>query len=212
VATRLLETNVIPGGASGVVADRRLLVDLGGFDETLGTLADWDLWIRLAMASPVAVVPEATVGYRTHRRAMSRSVDRLRQELEVLREKYRPEREERGVEISEAARERYYAELHHRQGRRIEAARSHFALARRHGQRRGFTWTPLALAWPGSIRLRDRRYLRRAPDGWVEAADDWLAPLREYESRSPGVERAGNVTPRLGVLANSQRLTSYRNE
>jgi hypothetical protein len=44
----LANTNVIPGGGSGVVADSTLVREAGGFDESLSNAEDWDLWIRLA--------------------------------------------------------------------------------------------------------------------------------------------------------------------
>ncbi|MGZ4692177.1 MAG: glycosyltransferase family 2 protein, partial [Acidimicrobiales bacterium] len=43
----LLGGNVVPGGASGVVARTAVVRRLGGFDEQLANFADWDLWIRL---------------------------------------------------------------------------------------------------------------------------------------------------------------------
>src|SRR4029078_5689362 len=55
VADHLLRYNHIPRGGSGVLVDRELVADVGGFDPTLSTLADWDLWIRLGLRSPLAV-------------------------------------------------------------------------------------------------------------------------------------------------------------
>ena len=50
VADRLLAANVIPGGASSVIARADIVRAVGGFDTTLSTLADWDFWVRLAAA------------------------------------------------------------------------------------------------------------------------------------------------------------------
>lgn len=44
--------NVIPGGASGVLARTDLVRQVGGFDVALSNLADYDLWIRLGLAAP----------------------------------------------------------------------------------------------------------------------------------------------------------------
>ena len=49
----LRTANVIPAGASSVLATAASLRGLGGFDESLSHLADWDLWIRLPTRSGV---------------------------------------------------------------------------------------------------------------------------------------------------------------
>ncbi len=62
----LLRWNVVWGGASNVVARRDLLDSLGGFDEALFQLADWDLWIRLALSARAAVVEDVLVALVVH--------------------------------------------------------------------------------------------------------------------------------------------------
>jgi glycosyltransferase involved in cell wall biosynthesis len=57
---------VISGSTSGVLARRRLIAELGGFDEDLRGFEDPDLWIRLAARTGYACIPEAlTVVVRT---------------------------------------------------------------------------------------------------------------------------------------------------
>jgi len=53
---------------SSVVVPRRVLDEVGGFDERLPALGceDWDLWLRIARRFPVAVVPDELVAYRRH--------------------------------------------------------------------------------------------------------------------------------------------------
>jgi glycosyltransferase involved in cell wall biosynthesis len=60
---------------STVVARRALLLQLGGFDETLKVAEDQDMWIRLALAGPPAYVPESVV--RVHVQPESLSSWRL---------------------------------------------------------------------------------------------------------------------------------------
>jgi len=55
-----------------VMAERQLLLDVGGFDEELRSAEDYDLWARLALRSPVAVVDEPLVDVRRHDRNHSR--------------------------------------------------------------------------------------------------------------------------------------------
>ena len=56
-----------------VVADRQLLLKIGGFDENMRSGEDYDLWMRLALHSPVAVVDEPLVDVRLHDRNYSRN-------------------------------------------------------------------------------------------------------------------------------------------
>jgi glycosyltransferase involved in cell wall biosynthesis len=57
---------VISGSTSGVLARRRLIAELGGFDEDLRGFEDPDLWIRLAARTAYTCIPEAlTVVVRT---------------------------------------------------------------------------------------------------------------------------------------------------
>lgn len=49
-----------------VVVERELLMRVGGFDETLATAEDYDLWMRLALQSAVAVIDEPLVRVRLH--------------------------------------------------------------------------------------------------------------------------------------------------
>ena len=58
--------NVVFAGSSNVLARTDLLRRLGGFDESLHHIADWDLWIRLTEAGRPAACPEPLVAYVVH--------------------------------------------------------------------------------------------------------------------------------------------------
>ena len=88
VATALPYSNVVPAGCSGVLADRSLVIELGGFDPRLSILADLDLWMRLNWSSSAAVAAEPLVGYRDHVGAMTRRLRGVEGELKVIREKF----------------------------------------------------------------------------------------------------------------------------
>lgn len=51
---RLLEHNLVP--ILTAVVGRQLLLDVGGFDEELRSVEDWDLWLRLRLTRDVAFV------------------------------------------------------------------------------------------------------------------------------------------------------------
>jgi glycosyltransferase involved in cell wall biosynthesis len=88
VVATLPEANVIPGGCSGVLAERTLLVKAGGFDEELGPCADWDLWLKLLEAGPPACAAGPLVGYRLHAGNMSLNEERMVADFQVLKARY----------------------------------------------------------------------------------------------------------------------------
>jgi glycosyltransferase involved in cell wall biosynthesis len=57
----------LSGSTSAVVARRDLVMQVGGFDESLLGVEDQDLWLRLARISLVDYVSEPLVGLRVHR-------------------------------------------------------------------------------------------------------------------------------------------------
>jgi len=126
LAHDLLRWNVVWGSASNVIARRDLLESLGGFDENLFQLADWDLWIRLALAAPAAVVHDVLVALVVHRQSML-LVDRRDVFLEVdrLAEKHREAAARAGVTLDHARFARWVATGHLLAGRRRAAARAY---------------------------------------------------------------------------------------
>ncbi len=173
----LLGRNAVPGGGSSVVARTELVRSVGGFDPELRNLADWDLWIRLAMAAPLAPVPRPLVAYLRHGGGLSRGLDDFRLELAHVTAKYQSAREMLGVGLDEWNWGHWVAEQHVRSGRREAAARHYLQLART-GNRSSYARAALLGAWPGAQRLRDARRRRRAPDGYLAEAEGWLTPLR----------------------------------
>ena len=89
VRSQLANRNLLPAGASNVMADRLTLMEVGGFDEDLSHLADWDLWLRLLDHGIPASAPGIGVGYRLHRRAMSLNLRGVLAELDVIDRRWR---------------------------------------------------------------------------------------------------------------------------
>jgi glycosyltransferase involved in cell wall biosynthesis len=173
----LLSDNQVPGGGSGVLAERALVVEVGMFDELLVQSTDWDLWIRLALASPVAFVPELHLAYVQHGANVSRFTGGMRADFDRIRDKYADERSQLGVRWPDDYWERYIAETEMRSGRRREALASHRAVFRAH---RHWSWLPLAAA--GGIAPRTTI---RAIDRWHRLrmgrpSEDEVAWLRPY--------------------------------
>jgi glycosyltransferase involved in cell wall biosynthesis len=125
LALALLRWNEIWGGASNVLARRDLLLSLDGFDEQLFQLADWDLWIRLALASSGVAVEDVLVALVMHRESMLLADKRdVFAEFAYLSDKHREAARRAGVGPDAAAFARWVAGGHLRAGRRLAAARA----------------------------------------------------------------------------------------
>jgi glycosyltransferase involved in cell wall biosynthesis len=77
----LFRRAVILGGGSGAVVTRARFHETGGFDESLGTSADWDLHHRIARRAPVGFVPRVLLRYRVHGANMHADVARTAEEM-----------------------------------------------------------------------------------------------------------------------------------
>jgi glycosyltransferase involved in cell wall biosynthesis len=81
--------NLVFAGSSNVLARTDLLRRLGGFDESLHHIADWDMWIRLTEAGRPAACHERLVAYVVHETNMHRSaIDSAAREGPLLRAKH----------------------------------------------------------------------------------------------------------------------------
>jgi glycosyltransferase involved in cell wall biosynthesis len=173
VLPELLAFNVVPGGGSSVLVDADLLTETGGFDESMNRAEDWDLWIRLAMCSPLAAVDRPLVGYRVW--PGSESLDTVGMadgHAEVVR-RYAPLAAEHGVTLDDAAVLKYLAKQELRAGRRGAAAR-HFAAMSAGGWARA----GLSMVAPELVdRLGNLRSARAVPAAWRAEAAPWLADL-----------------------------------
>jgi glycosyltransferase involved in cell wall biosynthesis len=176
---RLLEYNVIPGGCSAVVARTALVRDVGGFDESLRILADWDLWIRLAARSPHVTVGRPLVGYVLHGGNMTARNDGLAAELAHIRAKHAGLRAGRGLgDVDDDLWIEWIADVQRRSGRRLEPALVYGRLGLRK-RRPGLVARGAAVAvWPGWVRYRDQRRCRSIPSDWLAEAESWLGPVR----------------------------------
>jgi glycosyltransferase involved in cell wall biosynthesis len=128
VGRRLPFRNVIPAGASNVLVDRRTFLDVGGFDEGLAHLADWDLWLRLLGAGLPACAPGIGVAYRLHPGAMSLDPRGILDELRVLDDRWRDLRG--GAPLDPGPTHLWIAMSWLRAGRRGPAMRSYLRAAR----------------------------------------------------------------------------------
>jgi glycosyltransferase involved in cell wall biosynthesis len=166
----LLHADVIPGGGSSVVAERSLVEEVGGFDESLATQHDWELWIRFARRSPLAAVDAPLVAYRVWPGSMSWDVGPMdRTYAEIVR---------RHAGARDAAADlrfdQYLARMELRNGDRFGAARRHLRMAVRHRLPKQAVHAALAAAAPAlAERRRAAHELAQVPADWLAAAS-WV--------------------------------------
>ncbi len=65
---------------SALTARRQAIMQVGGFDEDLKAVEDWDLWLRLKAIGPFVGVPKVLMRYRTHSASMTESVANIERE------------------------------------------------------------------------------------------------------------------------------------
>lgn len=169
----LLTMNLVPAGGSGVIAERSLFEEAGGFDPQLSVLADWDLWTKFALLAEVVHVDLPHVAYLRHPGALSRQLDAIDTELDVIRRRFIVERSTRAIQLDEADMLRWITGQHVRARRRWMSARCYLTMATRHGQPEAALKALLAVVAPDVTRRRDLR--PRVPDpAWTVSAGRWF--------------------------------------
>jgi glycosyltransferase involved in cell wall biosynthesis len=178
-SSRLLAANVVPGGASSVIAHTEIARAVGGFDPELSALADWDFWVRLAQETPLAIVARPLVAYLVRAQSMSTDTRLLDEDVQRFRQKHATARAARNVDFDDGNWCSYVAEMHLREGQRLRAAREYLR-AVRNGNRHAWRLAAASLVAPAwaNTRLRYGRRTRTDP-AWVADAEAWLRPLTE---------------------------------
>ncbi len=82
----LLRSSVLAAG-SGAMIWREIFDNLGGFDSSLSTSADWDFCCRLARLYPIGFIPEVLVKYRIHSISMHHNIDLMEHDMMIAFEK-----------------------------------------------------------------------------------------------------------------------------
>ena len=169
----LAHRNVVPAGGSSVLVRRATLVDTGGFDESLRSAEDWDMWRRLALRGPAAVVDRPLVAYRIWPGSMTTKVQVMREShVEVLRRIGERDRPLPDVE-------RFLARQLVQGGSRGAASRAFLDIARRERSPKDAVRAMAVLIAPGYMRRTGRRRsIARVPSDWVEETRSWLDAAR----------------------------------
>jgi glycosyltransferase involved in cell wall biosynthesis len=130
---RQMHTFNFVGCPSRVVLRTTVAREVGGFDETLSILADWDMWVRVAATTSCVRCPELLVAYMLHPQNMHLDGDRLLAELASIQRKHGwdPDLRMPGDKLPS-----FVAEAYRASGRRIRAARWYLRAFRTQGTRR----------------------------------------------------------------------------
>lgn len=177
VGELLLRQNCIPGGGSGVLASRELTLEIGGFDEALSNIADWDFYIRLGLRAPLAAVNRPQLGYYIHTEGMAHGVEKSAREYGYLDVKYATERSRRGIELNMEAWLQYLAGLARNAGHRRASMLLHAEMVVRLHRWRSLLSIGMGLAPERFRQARARRWTPHPlPPGWAEEATEWLTP------------------------------------
>jgi hypothetical protein len=93
---------VIPFACSNIVARTDLVRSIGGFDERLVHLADWDLLIRLSEVSGGVATEDRLIAYTLHPENMHLAENMLGEDLRLFNEKHERKRSEFDVKFDRA--------------------------------------------------------------------------------------------------------------
>jgi len=160
--------------ATNTVRMRLLPTDMRKGRLGITTFADWDLWIRLGLLSPLVTVPRPLHAYRVHSAGMSTRDTGVGAELDHLERRYRAERSERGVELERCDLEFWIGDRSQRAGRRVAAARAYLRSVGRIPPTKAAYRAAEALLWPELYRVRDWRHGRKVTPAWRAEAEAWL--------------------------------------
>ena len=168
----LLKHYVIPAGASNVLARTDLLRRVGGFDESIGYVADWDMWLRLARGGTAASRQDFLVAYVRHPGRMLLGYGEVLRELEHVLRKHA----DTGLAIDPSRLVAWVAYQQRQAGHRFASAqmfaRSAVAFRRpRHVMRAGAALLdgPVSASVHRLVRGSDRHAPRLAEPEWLTA-------------------------------------------
>jgi glycosyltransferase involved in cell wall biosynthesis len=163
----LREENLI-GTPSGVLMPRDAVLHVGGFDERLAIVADWDLWVRILAKREAVRCPGLLLAYMEHPGNMHHDGDRLLRELSQLREKHGWPRGRGRHGLPGERLPLYVASSYRASGRRLRAA----------------SWYLRSF-----MRRRDRRDLGRAAGMLVGERLIEMSGLKQPKAVEPKVGR-----------------------
>jgi glycosyltransferase involved in cell wall biosynthesis len=187
LADQLLAYNALPGSASAIMVSAAGIERVGGFDASISWGEDWDLWIRFALMSPIAIVDRPLVAILAHDRNRSSHDRRFIRDAQLIDRKYQHEREARGVGFNWFNLRGAQAEIELRAGYRWRASGQYLLQAMAGGGLGSLKRAAGACVVPEPMlrRWASRRHDAIPPD-WVAEANAWLTGLRARPDQAVG--------------------------
>ena len=180
LATRLRKQYSIPAGCSNVMVEAELVSRIGGFDENLWHLQDWDMWLRLAADGRGVASTEILVGYVVHgeNSFLGDPAHDMMDDLHYLIRKHGTDAN--GLDVDAESFGRWVAFRLRRAGKRRRAARLYLRSARDYREPRDVLRAGFSLV-DGRVADLARAALGRDRDATAEqplAEPAWLARYR----------------------------------
>lgn len=173
---RLLRFNCLPTAAQGLLVERTLAVEIGGYDESLRSAEDWEFCIRLCERGEPHLLDEPLVGYRTGVASMSTDTARMDEAIAAVASKHRPLYDANGVEPDWGRVHESLMAAELLGSRWRAAARAVRCFADEPSVHRALR-CPLVLAAPKWFARRSaQRRIDQVPADWVRRANVWLRP------------------------------------
>ena len=163
------------GTPSSVMVRTSLLRDVGGFDEHMTMLEDWDMWLSLIQRTQVASCGLPLTGYTEHRGNMTVTrMNEFRTAFAYLAHKHDAFAVRNGGHLGGAPFEAWIAGNLRRSGHPWRAARAYLGVGMRQRDRDAMVRGLLLLLGPAPMRTARRQRAR-----WRLADPAWLEPLRD---------------------------------
>lgn len=170
----LLSFNCLPAAAQGLLVERSLAVEVGGYDRSFRASEDWEFCIRLAAEAEPHFLDEPLVGYRTGYESMSADSILMEDSIRAVYAKHADLMAARGVSPDWAAVHQSLLAVDLATSRRA-AARRGVALLRADPSPRNAARTAAALLAPARFARRSAERRRaQVPPQWVRQARAWL--------------------------------------
>jgi glycosyltransferase involved in cell wall biosynthesis len=194
--SQLSQCNVIPSMAQGVVMERELFEDSGGFDPSFRAAEDWEMGIRVLRLAEPAMLDAPLVGYRVAPGSMSKDTSLMEAAIAEIGRKH-------GADIDWLTVHRSLMLSDMSANRRRALARC-ARIAQAGGSLEALVLGGLATLSPsvGAAMLRARRR-SAVPDQWRAAARPWLDRICEVEraAASGSVRHSAVASPVPAAVA-----------
>jgi glycosyltransferase involved in cell wall biosynthesis len=171
---RLLAFNVLPTAAQGLLVERRLCEEVGGYDTSLDSAEDWEHCIRLFEHGEPHLLDEPLVGYRTGVESMSTDTKRMERAITMVLDKHSDLRASLDVQPDWASIHASLLAADLLTSRRSAMRRAYLLFREAPGAKNAVRIVAVPIVRNRINRISAERRRSQVPDSWVRQARDWL--------------------------------------